>query len=363
MPESELDRLGAVHRFLNFKINKEAELQEIVELAAELCETPMAVITLMDKDTLHLKYKTGTNRDQLTLSDTFCQYLLEGEELLIVPDALMDDRFSKNPSVVKGPHIRFYAGAPLVTHDGHRLGSICVLGTVPKTLTDGQQHLLKVMARRVTQFMEFEFSIAILKQQFLRAKESENKLLAFFESSVSYHMLLGMDHDVVAFNKNIANFVEKMLAVKLYEGIQINQVLKGEGLELYEQNYERALSGVGVRLERRIEYANGEIYWWDVVFDPAYGSDGEIIGVSYNATDITERKIHEQEILAKNHSLQQIAHIQSHEFRKPIASILGLINIFKAEGYKATAEELKVLERAAEELDYKIRAIVALTDG
>jgi len=288
--------------------------------------------------------------------------MLEGQDLFVIPDTVKDKRFANNPSVVNEPYLRFYAGAPLVTHDGHSLGSICVLDVVPKQLTAGQQHLLRVLAKRIIQFMEFEFSISILKQQFMEAKDSENKLRSFFESSVAYHMLLGKNSEIVAFNKNMESFVERMLQVKLHTGMVIGQVLKGEAQELFEKNYKSALNGTGVRLERRTTYPNGEIYWWDLVFDPAYNPDGEIVGVSYNATDITERKVHEQEILDKNHSLQQIAHIQSHEFRKPVASILGLVNIFKAEGYKATREELMMLERAAAELDHKIRAIVNLTD-
>lgn len=95
-----------------------------------------------------------------------------------------------------------------------------------------------------------------------------------------------------------------------------------------------------------------------MTFDPGYNAEGEIIGISFNAYDITERKLNEQQILAKNHSLKQIAQIQSHELRRPVASILGFMEIFKDNDYKATPDELKMMGIATEELDDKIRDIV-----
>lgn len=91
--------------------------------------------------------------------------------------------------------------------------------------------------------------------------------------------------------------------------------------------------------------------------------DGEIIGVSYNSVNITKRKEQELKIIAQNESLKQIAYLQSHELRKPVASIMGLMNIFKSDDYTTTREDLLMMGRAVDELDDKIRVINHYADN
>jgi GAF domain/PAS fold len=354
MPRKEIDRLQAVHRFLNLEINEDEELQEIVELASELCETPIALITLIDEDTQYFKFKVGIDLDQNIREDTFCAYLINGDKPMIVEDALLDNRFVNNPYVASIPHIRFYAGAPLITHDGHTLGSLCVLDIKPRQISPAQQHLLKALAKRVIQIMEFNLSLHIVRKQFL---QSEMKLQSFFESAGVCHLLIGKEMEVIAFNKTMADFLERVHHIQLYAGIKIGQVFKGWQLDSFLAEYAEALSGVPLKYERKADYT-GETIWWYVTFEPAYNPRGEIIGASYNAIDITERKHNEKQIMTQNESLISIAYIQSHELRKPVASILGLMNLFKLNAYRATREELIMMEKAAKELDNKIRTIV-----
>ncbi|HEY0177394.1 MAG TPA: GAF domain-containing protein, partial [Pedobacter sp.] len=152
MPYREFENLQAVDRFLNLKINSKEELHEVVELASVICETPIAMITLMDENTQYVKFKVGTDVEQMALTDSFCQYLTGiEEEMMVVPDALSDERFSGNELVVRSPNVRFYAGVPLITHDGLNMGSLCVMGTKPKKLTCSQERLLKVLGKRVIQ--------------------------------------------------------------------------------------------------------------------------------------------------------------------------------------------------------------------
>jgi PAS domain S-box-containing protein len=363
MPQRELERLQAVHRFLNLKINKDAELQEIVELAAELCETPIALITLIDERTQFFLYKTGTDISSNIRKDSFCNYLLNSGEMVIIPDTLADPRFANVPSVVNAPKIRFYAGAPLATHDGHILGSICILDVVPKELSKAQIHLLKVLAKRVIQFMEFEFSVDILKKQFLQAKDAEIKLRSFFESSVACHLLLGKEQEILAFNKNMFLFLENMYQVEVTTGMPASEILKGEALERFVHEYQKALHGSTLQHERKVSYPNGTVIWWDVTFEPAYNDEGEIIGVSYDVSDITKRKLYEEQIISQNESLKKIAYIQSHDLRKHVASILGLINVFKSNYYKTSKKEILMLEQVALEMDNQVRAIVKLSEA
>jgi len=362
MPYREFESLQAVDRFLSLKINSREELQEIVELASELCAAPIALITLMGDKTQHIKFKVGTYVTQQATKETFCQFLVGEEELLMIPDTLQDQRCVDLPWVKDSTNIRFYAGVPLNTHDGLHLGSICVMGRKAKELTDVQKRLLKTLAKRVLEVIEFSLSLRILKNQVLEAESSDIKLRSFFESAGTCHLLIGKEMEIIAFNKNMADFLADALQVEIYAGLSVNEIIGGKHLQSFLVEYERALSGDSVFFERKVEYQNTTLYW-SVVMEPRYNAEGDIIGVSYNATDITERKLQQQQIREQNRNLVQIAHIQSHELRKPVASILGLMEIFKSNDYLTTQEEIMMLGRAAQELDDKIRSIVSLTQA
>ncbi|MEO6520490.1 MAG: GAF domain-containing protein [Mucilaginibacter sp.] len=360
MPQQELDRLQTVHRFLTLKIDRDRNLQEIAELASELCETPIALISLIEEDKQYFKYKVGIDLEYVMRTDTFCQHLPPGNDLLIIEDSLLDTRVINNACVISEPNVRFYAGIPLNTHDGHNLGSLCVIDTQPRQINKAQQHLLKVLGKRIIQIMEFEFSLNILKEQYIQAKEAETKLRSFFESGNSCHSLIGKELEIIAFNRNMAEFIERTYNVEMHAGMKVDEILSGPALERFVDEYKTALSGIPLRYEREVTYPT-ETIWWAITFDPGYNAEGEIIGISFNAYNITERILHEQQILAQNDSLKNIAHIQSHELRRPVASILGFMEIFRSNGYQATHDELLLMEYATKELDVRIRNIVDYT--
>lgn len=110
MPLREILRLQAVNRFLKLEIDKEKELQAIVELAARICGTPTALITMVDDDTQYIKFKVGSDLETTDREQAFCNELIKLFEVLMVPDALLDKRFQNNPNVIGGCGIRFYAG-------------------------------------------------------------------------------------------------------------------------------------------------------------------------------------------------------------------------------------------------------------
>ncbi|SEB18368.1 GAF domain-containing protein [Pedobacter hartonius] len=361
MPYNDPRRLQAVQRFLQLDINRKAEMQEMVELAASLCDTPVAMITLLDERTEYIRFRRGIEIQELLREDTFSQYLIEEDNLLIIPDALQDPRFAHNKMVLSEPRIRFYAGCSLITHDGYSVGSLCIMGQVSKELAEPQRHLLGMMAKRIVEIMEMEFSLSIVKNQFVKAKDSDYKLQAFLESTGTIHMVIGKEMEVIAFNQNAADFIGKNNKVLMYVGITMAQILDEEHLEDFVVEYQKTMAGDPVFYEREVKHENDST-WWSVALEPGYNADGEIIGIYYNATNITEKKVHEKEMMDKNERLMKIAHIQSHELRKPVASILGLMELFKHCDYTAGREELMVLERATNELDTRIRAIVFLTE-
>src|SRR5476651_2088769 len=120
-------RLQAVARFVDIDLENDSELQEIVELASAVSNTPFALITFLDRDTQYLKVRKGVNETTMPRQISFCTHAIQQNDLMLVPDMLKDERFLNNPIVSGQPGVRFYAGVPLTTYDGQKLGTLCVL--------------------------------------------------------------------------------------------------------------------------------------------------------------------------------------------------------------------------------------------
>ena len=353
--------LKAIDRLLSLQLNNDAELQEIVELVSELLNAPVAFIILANQEKRYFNHKAATGKTANISKETLYQYLPGTTELLIVNDTQTDEQFVNAPFVVNSPHIRFYAAMPLVTHYSDKPGCLCLMDVRPRRLNKTQRHLLKVLAKQAALLMEFDLSIQLLKTQILQTKDAEIKLRSFFESSGACHLLIGKKMEVIAFNKNMAEFIERIYHISLYPGIAVAKVLSGIELQRFADEYESALQGNVIKYEREVTY-RAEVIWWSITIEPGYNPEGDIIGISYNASDITQPKLHEQQIMAQNESLKKIAYLHSHELRRPLASILGLIEIFKSGDYDTTREELVMMEKAANELDDMIRNIVRYSE-
>jgi len=356
----QIDKLLAASRFLHFTVDKESELHELAELANTLFSVPFVMITIAgyEEQITNKKFPRKVSK-QITFEPLY-QHLIRQNKNLIVEN-IDTVKFTKHqPLVIQKRSIKFYASIPLITHDGHHAGNILLMDHHPKKLTKGQKQVIKILVKRILHLVEFDYSLQVIKAQHNTAKETEVKLRSFFESSASCHLLIGKDLEVIVFNRNMAEFIEQYHHVTLFPGITVDKILHTAYLADFIQDYELALSGIPVKYERKVEYAEKTI-WWYVTFEPGYNSAGDIVGISYNATDITERKQNEKKILEQNSSLSTIAHIQSHELRRPVASILGFMHLFKYVGYKATKLELVMMEKAVNELDDKIKEIVEIS--
>jgi anti-sigma regulatory factor (Ser/Thr protein kinase) len=149
MDLSEKARLQALRRYKILDTEPEKAFDDLTILAAHICETPVALITLIDSDRQWFKSKVGVSVGETPREISFCAIAIRQENLFIVPDATKDPRFSSNPFVVSDPKIRFYAGAPFTSSDGHPLGTLCVVDIVPRQLTPSQENALLALSRQV----------------------------------------------------------------------------------------------------------------------------------------------------------------------------------------------------------------------
>jgi len=154
VPGTEKKRLKVLWQYEVLDTVPEEVFDDLTELAARICEAPIALITLVDEKRQWFKSKVGITVKETSRDISFCGHAINQADLFIVPDATLDKRFSHNPLVSAEPKIRFYAGAPLVTPDGHALGTLCVIDKVPRELTTDQRQALRVLARHVMTQLE-----------------------------------------------------------------------------------------------------------------------------------------------------------------------------------------------------------------
>ena len=356
-------RLEAVKRFTSNDDSITKELNDIVSLAAQICKTPVALVTLLDEEFQWFKAAVGTPVTCTTREASLCNYTIKQEEILIVPDTTLDERYCNNPLVANDPHVKFYAGIRLMTKDGFAVGSLCVIDFEVKALDDHQQHSLRVLSRQVINLMELHWSLESLERQHQKTQEqklsieaSEIKLKAIFDSSKDTHILVGKNLEILAFNKSAAEFARATYQKKLQLRDDIMDYTDPSLSVKFKSNFKLALTGKSTKKEWMLTTNKGLPSWKETSFLPVKNNSGEIIGVAINSIDITTRKQHEEQINKQNEALTRIALVQSHDFRRPVACLLGIMDLMRME--KVDSDYFHMLDATVKELDERICSIV-----
>lgn len=173
VPANEEVRLKELHALSILDTPNESEYDAITTLAATICETPIALISLVDRDRQWFKSRLGVDFDQTERSIAFCTHAIMQDELFVVNDASKDSRFCDNPLVKNQPGIRFYTGMPLISDNGNAIGTLCVIDYSPREITSAQKESLRLLAKQVVEL----FELRVANQKLRTISESRNRFL------------------------------------------------------------------------------------------------------------------------------------------------------------------------------------------
>lgn len=210
--ENEPHRLAALLK--SHVLDTDISYEDITLIASHVCDTPIALVTLIDKDNAYFKSTIGLALTTAPREDVFCDETIKHDEVFIIEDTLNHDHHSANRFVLNEPHLRFYAGAPLIDQDGYALGTLCVMDFKPRKLNPRQILALKALARQVMSLIEL--------------KQSQTKLSENFETMIQSarltslgEMATGVAHEVNNPLAVIDHAVEKMSRLHQFDSNSI----------------------------------------------------------------------------------------------------------------------------------------------
>ena len=249
---SEDSRLETLRKFEILDTSDEKDLDDIVRLIATICDAPIALISLVDERRQWFKAKVGIDIPETPREHSFCAHAIVQNDLMIVSNALADERFAGSPLVTGSMGIRFYAGMPLITTDGYTLGTLCIMDRKPRHLTDFQCLSLRTLARNVIKQIELKYMACQMDERAHTLEESNMKLAILNRESRG-----NLDH---------IKTLQDQLEIRER---QYREMVENATDLIYELNPEGYFSFVNPVMERVSGYTREELFamqYWELVY-------------------------------------------------------------------------------------------------
>ncbi len=300
-PAEKAARLEAPRRNDVSSTEAKRAYDDVVRLAAQLCDTPIAAVSFLESDHQRFKAEVGLKVTRLPLEQSLCAHtaldeVLDGvlDKVVVVPDMRCDERFGRHPLVTGAPHLRFYAGAPLVTAKGGALGTLCVMDKKPRELSPARQEALRALARQVVRLLELSRTAA-------RLRESEKRFQAFMDNSPMISFIKDEAGRMVYANRPFERRFK--LGRKQWQNRDDFELWPREVARPLRDHDLSVLAGTKtVKLTESVPTPDGEVQHWQVYKFPL--RLGERRFVAGTALDITELKRHEARLEAHRRKLE-----------------------------------------------------------
>ncbi len=306
-PANEIQRLQALREYRILDTPPEERFDDLTRLASQICDVPIALISLVESHRQWFKSKVGVTVQESLRNGAFCAHTILQSDLFIVPDALDDIRFMDNPFVIQPPNIRFYAGAPLQNSEGYTLGSLCVLDCVPRELTEQQKDALRVLSRQIV--AQLELRRFTLKQEHKRTPslapidEYEGNVRLLMESTGEGIYGLDLEGNCTFCNPAALRMLGYDDREQLY-GKNMHALIHhtnqdGSDSPVKECKVSHSLkSGMGIHVDDEILWRKDGTSFQAEYWSYPVRSEGSLVGSVGTFVDITERKQAEKNLQA-----------------------------------------------------------------
>jgi len=289
LPSNEPARLEALRRLGILDTPPEQAFEDLVHLAAQICEVPTALVSLIDQDRQWFKARVGTNLCEISRASGFCAHTILGDDLLVVPDTRQDERFADKPLVVGPPHIRFYAGVPVHAAEGLAIGTLCVLDTRPRELNEGQRGALVRLARQVGA----QFALRQHAQRLGAARDGLQQAEAGWRSLMADLPAAIFECDSRGWCTAVNSRWSELTGVSETDARGmgwLRAIHPDDRTRVAQEWSEAAKAAREFSSEYRYLRPDGQSRWVEGRSQPRRGADGSVTGLIGTAVDITARR-------------------------------------------------------------------------
>lgn len=367
-PDEEVKRLATLHYYRILDTLPEATFNGVAQLAANICNTPIALISLVDSDRQWFKARVGLEISETPRCVAFCAHAIMSDEPFIIEDATKDERFTENSLVLGEPYVRFYAGVPLIASTGARIGTVCVIDTTPRTINSTQLESLKILAAQTVSLLELRLRAIErdeLSQKALRAEVDNRAIIAHKAAllDLAFHGAnLGLwDWN---FESNETFFNDVWYTMLGYEPGELPMHLDTWKSLCHPDDLKQAMLTLDAYLRgettiyrcvQKLKRKDGTWMWIEDVGKVCeWNSDGtphRIVGVHI---DVDRLKRSEEAARAATDAKSRFLALMSHEIRTPMNGITTATSLLRETALSAEQHELAETVQTSSEVLLRI---------